>query len=69
MTGSAISIEASQGSEHSGTRVAPLDGVRGVAILAIMAFHSGIPGLDVGGFFSQDAFFVLSGEDIGPIED
>jgi len=35
--------------------------VRGLAILAIMAYHSGVPGIDVGGFFSQDAFFVLSG--------
>jgi peptidoglycan/LPS O-acetylase OafA/YrhL len=42
-------------------RVGSLDGVRGIAILAIMAFHSGVTGLDVGGFFSQDAFFVLSG--------
>jgi peptidoglycan/LPS O-acetylase OafA/YrhL len=32
-----------------------------VAIVAIMAFHSGLPGIDVGGYFSQDAFFVLSG--------
>jgi hypothetical protein len=41
--------------------VAALDGVRGIAILAIMPFHSGIPGLDIGGYFSQDAFFVVSG--------
>ena len=26
-----------------------------------MAYHSGVPGIDVGGYFSQDAFFVLSG--------
>ena len=26
-----------------------------------MAFHSGVPGLSIGGYFSQDAFFVLSG--------
>ena len=26
-----------------------------------MAFHSGVPGLDVGGYFGVDAFFVLSG--------
>ena len=32
-----------------------------MAILAIMAYHSGVPGIDVGGYFSQDAFFVLSG--------
>ena len=44
-----------------GSRITPLDGVRGVAILAIMAYHSGVPGIDVGGYFSQDAFFVLSG--------
>ncbi|HEX3980113.1 MAG TPA: acyltransferase, partial [Acidimicrobiales bacterium] len=49
------------GLDNSGRRVAPLDGIRGVAILAIMAFHSGLPGIDVGGYFSQDAFFVLSG--------
>ncbi|MGD0313132.1 MAG: acyltransferase family protein [Acidimicrobiales bacterium] len=49
------------GPERSDGRVLPLDGIRGVAILAIMAFHSGLPGIDVGGFFSQDAFFVLSG--------
>jgi peptidoglycan/LPS O-acetylase OafA/YrhL len=50
-------------SDPAGTdrRITPLDGVRGVAILAIMAYHSGVPGLDVGGYFSQDAFFVLSG--------
>ncbi len=42
-------------------RITPLDGVRGVAILAIMAYHSGVPGIDVGGYFSQDSFFVLSG--------
>ena len=46
---------------QSEQRIAPLDGVRGIAILAIMAFHSGVPGIAVGGYFSQDAFFVLSG--------
>ncbi len=53
--------ESRSGTSASNRRVAPLDGVRGVAILAIMAFHSGVPGLDVGGYYSQDAFFVLSG--------
>ena len=39
----------------------PLDGVRAVAIAVVMAYHSGLPGLQVGGFYGQDAFFVLSG--------
>ena len=54
-------MESPSGSPRFDSRVAPLDGVRGIAILAIMAFHSGVPGLDVGGYFGVDAFFVLSG--------
>ncbi len=61
MTGSYTPVTAGDAAAPSGRRVDALDGVRAVAILAIMAFHSGVPGLDVGGFFSQDAFFVLSG--------
>jgi peptidoglycan/LPS O-acetylase OafA/YrhL len=56
-----VSGAGSQNTQTSAGRIEPLDGVRGIAILAIMAFHSGVPGLDIGGFFSQDAFFVLSG--------
>jgi peptidoglycan/LPS O-acetylase OafA/YrhL len=37
-----------------------LDGVRAVAVAAVMAYHGGISFLQ-GGFFSLDAFFVLSG--------
>jgi peptidoglycan/LPS O-acetylase OafA/YrhL len=54
-------VEPQGGSARFTDRVAPLDGVRGIAILAIMAFHSGVSGLDVGGYFGVDAFFVLSG--------
>lgn len=46
---------------RSDRRLAPLDGVRAVAIVVVMAYHSGIPGVRVGGFYGQDAFFVLSG--------
>ncbi|HEX7353223.1 MAG TPA: acyltransferase, partial [Mycobacteriales bacterium] len=45
----------------SSGRVAPLDGVRAVAIVVVMAYHSGTSGLATGGFYGQDAFFVLSG--------
>jgi len=39
-------------------RCAPLDGVRGLAVAAVVAFHLGyLPG----GFLGVDAFFVLSG--------
>ena len=37
-----------------------LDGIRAVAILAVLAFHCRMPGID-GGFFGVDLFFVLSG--------
>jgi peptidoglycan/LPS O-acetylase OafA/YrhL len=42
-------------------RVPVLDGIRCLAVLSVMAFHSGVPGLRVGGFFGVDVFFVLSG--------
>jgi peptidoglycan/LPS O-acetylase OafA/YrhL len=41
-------------------RSAGLDGVRALAVLAVIAFHEGIPGLR-GGFLGVDVFFVLSG--------
>ena len=39
---------------------APLDGLRAVAILAVLAFHT-LPGVLPGGFTGVDVFFVLSG--------
>jgi peptidoglycan/LPS O-acetylase OafA/YrhL len=39
---------------------APLDGLRAVAILAVLAFHT-LPGSLPGGFTGVDVFFVLSG--------
>jgi peptidoglycan/LPS O-acetylase OafA/YrhL len=37
-----------------------LDGVRAMAVLAVMAFHGGVPWLP-GGYLGVDTFFVLSG--------
>src|ERR1700739_3201330 len=41
-------------------RLRPLDGVRALAVLAVMANHAGIPFLP-GGVVGVDIFFVLSG--------
>jgi peptidoglycan/LPS O-acetylase OafA/YrhL len=41
-------------------RVAALDGVRGIAIAAVMLYHGGVSWM-AGGFLGVDVFFVLSG--------
>ncbi|HEY3844822.1 MAG TPA: acyltransferase family protein [Acidimicrobiales bacterium] len=40
--------------------VAGLDGIRALAVLAVIAFHTGLSSVP-GGFYGVDAFFVLSG--------
>lgn len=44
----------------TGDRVAALDGIRGLAILAVVAYHSGIP-VRYSGVVGVTIFFVLSG--------
>jgi peptidoglycan/LPS O-acetylase OafA/YrhL len=47
-------------SDRASTRNDALDGVRLLAVTAVMAFHFGLPGA-AGGFLGVDVFFVLSG--------
>lgn len=51
---------AETGQDGGRERIGALDGVRGLAVVAVVAFHA-FPRLVPGGFFGVEVFFVLSG--------
>ena len=52
--------QAAAGSTWRRARIAPLDGIRGLALAAVLAYHVA-PASVRGGFLGVDMFFVLSG--------
>ncbi len=56
----AIAAGAGRKARHISGRVPGLDGVRALAVLAVIAFHVGMR-MTPGGFLGVDIFFVLSG--------
>ncbi len=55
-----VGPQQATGSPGRFRHLAPLDGLRAIAVAAVMAFHTGA-GWAVGGFLGVDVFFVLSG--------
>ena len=59
-TSTSQTVVRAESAGQSGWRAPGLDGVRALAVLAVLAFHEGLPWIR-GGFLGVDVFFVLSG--------
>lgn len=58
-TGNKTTSDEGQGQKQTGFR-ADIEGLRAVAVLAVVLFHAGVPGI-AGGFIGVDVFFIISG--------
>src|SRR5580765_2125930 len=54
------SIPSREASAQSTSFLPHIEGIRGIAVLGVLWFHMGLPGLG-GGFTGVDVFFVVSG--------
>jgi peptidoglycan/LPS O-acetylase OafA/YrhL len=53
-------VSLTPGRSHNPAYRPDIDGLRALAVIAVILFHSGVPGFE-GGYVGVDIFFVISG--------